>query len=83
MDAAHRHTSAAIRVGTQRVHATWDRREPRHDLAMPPVRNSVDVASAPDSFAERTSLDVPAFNATVKQEPEWVHAWHEKLPAKR
>ncbi len=36
----------------------------------------------PDGFAERTSIDKPAFQAAIKQGEEWVHAWHDKLPVK-
>jgi choline dehydrogenase-like flavoprotein len=36
----------------------------------------------PDGFAERTSIDLPAFTASIKQGKEWVHAWHEKLAIK-
>jgi choline dehydrogenase-like flavoprotein len=36
----------------------------------------------PDALAVRTSIDLPAFNAAIKQAEEWVRAWHEKLPVK-
>ena len=36
----------------------------------------------PDGLAVRTSLDVPAFKAAIKQGEEWVHAWHDKLAVK-
>ena len=36
----------------------------------------------PDGFAERTSLDKPAFEAAIKQGAEYVHAWHDKLAVK-
>jgi choline dehydrogenase-like flavoprotein len=36
----------------------------------------------PDGFAERTSLDEPAFNAAVKQGSEFIRAWHDKLIVK-